>query len=206
MTVDTAIFDPNYGAVKDVPSETIRGGMRIIIDSVQLGVNVAAMSLINLSLQIRNEQKIDESLRRLLEDVTQMLSTMGTFIAPVVLGVVTSLQKIILSSITSNCSSQAGSSASTAAAASSLGGIGGGGISSLFCNINQSQVISPGQFTFLLGIYVIEVVILLTYFNSQIEDTNNPLATFTSIAKALPIAIVVYAATSYLASNALSFA
>lgn len=208
MTVDAAIFDPNFGAVRDVPSEIIRSGMRIIVDSVQLGVNVAATSLINLSMQLRNSQKIDESLRRLLEDVTQMLKTMGTFIAPIVLGVVTSLQKIILSSISSNCSVQSASSpAQSAVAGSSLSGLGSASnISQLFCNINPAQVVSPGTFMLLIGIYVIEVVIILAYFNSQIEDTNNPLHTYTSIAYSLPIAIAIFVITSYIATTALNIA
>ncbi len=208
MTIDAAIFDPNFGAVREIPSEIIRGGMRVIIDSVQLGVNVAAISLINLSMQLRNSQKIDESLRRLLEDVTQMLKTMGTFIAPIVLGVVTSLQKIILNSISSNCSTSAASSASQAAVSNSgISGLGGASsISQLFCNINPAQVVSPGTFMLLIGIYVIEVVIILAYFNSQIEDTNNPLHTYTSIAYSLPIAIIIFVITSYIATTALSFA
>ncbi len=202
MTVDNAIFDPNYGAVRDVPSEVIRGGMRIMVDSVQLGVNVAATSLISLAMQIRNAQKIDEMLRRLLEDVTTMLSTMGTFIAPIVLGVVTSLQKIILNSLTANCGGDAASQLPTNVP--SIGGLGGGGISQVFCNIDPKTVVHPGEFTLVLGIYVIEVVILLTYFNAQVEDANNPLHTYVRIATSLPIAIVIYCAVAYFASTALA--
>ena len=58
MTLDAAIFDKNYGAIKFLPSDVIQSGMRLMVDSVQLGVNVAARSLINLSLQIRNTQKL----------------------------------------------------------------------------------------------------------------------------------------------------
>ncbi|OIO26124.1 hypothetical protein AUJ14_02800, partial [Candidatus Micrarchaeota archaeon CG1_02_55_22] len=52
MTLDKALFDPTFGSMRDIPSEMIRSGMRILADSVQLGVNVAAMSLINLAMQV----------------------------------------------------------------------------------------------------------------------------------------------------------
>ncbi len=206
MTIDAAIFDSNYGAVRDMPSETIRGGMRILVDSVQLGVNVAALSLINLAMQIRNAQKIDQMLRHLLEDVTTMLKTMGTFIAPIVLAVVTSLQRVILGSLTSNCGEQSagaiGQGATNVPGVS--GSLGGSGISSVFCNIDPASAVSPGEFTLVMGVYVIEVVILLTYFNAQIEDSNNKLHTMMSVAMALPIAAILFSIVAYFASTFLS--
>ncbi|MFH0974126.1 MAG: type II secretion system F family protein, partial [Candidatus Micrarchaeota archaeon] len=99
MTLDAAIFDETFGAMRNLPSRVIASGMRFLADSVELGVNVAARSLITLSLQMRNAKKIDESLKRLLEDVTTMLKTMATFVAPIVLAVVSAMQKMILSSI-----------------------------------------------------------------------------------------------------------
>jgi hypothetical protein len=206
MTIDAAIFDSNYGAVRDVPSETIRGGMRILVDSVQLGVNVAAISLINLAMQIRNAQKIDTMLRRLLEDVTTMLKTMGTFIAPIVLAVVTSLQRVILTSLTSNCGDQsAGAVANGATSVPGVSGsLGGSGISSVFCNIDPKSAVSPGEFTLVMGIYVIQVVILLTYFNAQIEDSNNKLHTMMSVAMAVPVAAILFSIVAYFASTFLS--
>lgn len=199
MTLDKALFDPTFGSMRNVPSQMMRSGMRILTDSVQLGVNVAAMSLINLAMQIRNAQKIDNMLRELLSDVTTMLKTMGTFIAPIVLAVVTSLQKVILNSMTSNCPDSA-----TTAAAGGSSALGGGGIASTFCNIDPASAVAPGEFTLVMGIYVIEIVILLSYFNAQIEDTNNELHQYMSIASALPIAVIVFSVVSYLAASFLA--
>ncbi len=204
MTLDSAIFDPTFGAVANVPSEVIRGGMRVMCDSVQLGVNVAATALINMAMQIRNQQKIDEMLKRLLEDVTTMLGTMGTFIAPIVLAVVTTLQRIIIGALTGNCPEKgaeaaAGALSSAGSAASGLGG--GAGMSQMFCNIDPAKVVSPGEFTLVMGIYVIEIVVLLAYFNSQVEDTHNNLAAWMRVAYSLPVAITVFCVTAYFAGS-----
>ncbi|MCX6767542.1 MAG: hypothetical protein NTY90_02310 [Candidatus Micrarchaeota archaeon] len=192
MTLDAAIFDPTFGAVKNVPSQVIRGGMSVLVDSVQLGVNVAAKSLMSLSLQLRNAQKIDESLRHLLEDVTVMLSTMATFIAPVVLAVVSSMQQMIINSISS---AAAGSTEQA-----QVPGM-GGGMTSMFSH--KPDTADPATFALIMGVYVIEIVFMLIYFNSQVEDTHNPLHTYVSIAKALPMAAILYCVTLFVTSMAI---
>ncbi len=203
MTIDDAIFNPNFGALKNLPSKTLENGMRITVDSIGLGVNVAAKSLIGLALQLRNSEKIDMLLRNLLSSVTSMLKTMGTFIAPIVLGVVTSLQGVIVNALSSNCANAPSAQTSPPGAA----GFGGGesNLSSLFCKSGSEASAStdPATFTFIMGLYVIEVVIILTYFNSQVEDSNNKLHTYMEIAKALPVATILFSLVAYFAGGAI---
>ena len=52
-----------------------------------------------------------------------------------------------------------------------------------------------------MGVYVIEVVILLTYFNSQIEDPKNKLYSAISISKALPVATILFALVAFFAAS-----
>ncbi|MFH0835605.1 MAG: hypothetical protein V1834_00390, partial [Candidatus Micrarchaeota archaeon] len=72
---------------------------------------------------------------------------------------------------------------------------------SAFCSSGKSTTADPATFVLIMGIYVIEVVALLTYFNSQVEDTNNKLHTFTSIGKTLPIAAILFSLVVYFAST-----
>jgi len=195
MTLDAAIFDETFGAMKDVPSRTISGGMRFLADSVELGVNVASKSLINLAVQLRNAQKIDEALRKLLEDVTVMLGTMAIFVAPIVLGVVSSMQRMIMNSLASTAPGE------SVAPTANLPGVNVAGLTDVFKSEALKQTADPTTFIFIMGIYVIEVVALLTYFNSQIEDTRNKLHTWTSIAKALPIAVGLYCIVVYVTGS-----
>ncbi|MFH0923065.1 MAG: type II secretion system F family protein [Candidatus Micrarchaeota archaeon] len=195
MTLDAAIFDETYGAMKDMPSRTIFGGMRFLSDSVELGVNVASKSLINLAVQLRNAQKIDEALRKMLEDVTVMLGTMAIFVAPVVLGVVSSMQRMIMNSLASTTPT---SDVAAATQGITLSGVNVQGLTDVFKSSALSETADPTTFIFIMGIYVVEVVTLLTYFNSQIEDTRNNLHTWTSIAKALPVAIILYCVVVYI--------
>ncbi|MBU1197785.1 type II secretion system F family protein [Candidatus Micrarchaeota archaeon] len=202
LTLEAAVFDRVYGAMRNLPSQTIRSGMRVMVDSVELGVNTAAKALIQLSMQIRNAQKIDESLKKLLSDITMLLNTMATFIAPIVLAVVSSLQTIIINSL----SGLGGTSQlESATGGTRIGGMNFKGLGSVLDTSSiRDNSASPGEFLLIMGIYVIEVVILLTYFNSQIEDSNNKLHTYVSIAKALPVASVIFAVVAYFASSSLS--
>lgn len=202
MTLDAAIFDNTFGALKNIPSDTIRGGMQFLVDSVELGVSVASKSLIALSLQLRNTQKIDESLKKLLQDVTSILATISAFVAPIVLGVVSSMQKIILSSL-ANTAGASGleQGASNAISGSSSFAPSFSSLSNMFQSTALQNTAETSAFTLILGIYVIEITFLLTYFNAQIEDTNNKLHAYTTIAKTLPIAVALYCLTVYITST-----
>lgn len=196
MTLENAISDPVFGATKNLPSQVIRGGLNVLVNSVQLGVNVAAKSLMSLAIQLRNAQKIDEMLRKLLEDVTVMLKSMATFVAPIVLAVIASMQRLIISSLSSIAPVGANE---TLTGTTGFGGM--GGLTKMFSAEVAKNAADPATFMLIIGVYTIEVVAVLTYFNSQIEDTNNKLHTYVSIAYALPIAAILFCATSYIASS-----
>ena len=101
MPLEQAVFDKRYGALKDIPSNTINVSMKLLVDSVQLGVNVAARTMIALSIQLSNSQKVTNNLKVLVSDITGMMKTMSLFVAPIVLGITTSLQKIVIITLSS---------------------------------------------------------------------------------------------------------
>jgi len=195
MTLDGAIFDETFGALANLPSRTLASGMRFLVDSVTLGVNVASRSLISLALQMRNAQKIDDSLRKLLEDVTTMLKTMATFVAPVVLAVVSAMQRMIINSMSSNAASDT----------QQMQGVSGFSMPTAFSSPEAAKASAdPATFTLIMGVYVIQVVALLCYFNSEIDDPHNGLAARLAIAQALPLATLLFFVTAYVTGSFLA--
>jgi hypothetical protein len=207
MPLETAVFDPTYGALKYNPSKIIRSSMQLLVDSVNLGVNVAARSLISLSLQLSNSEKVSKMLSTLVSDITSMMKTMAVFIAPVVLGITTSLQRIVMLvlgniatqntlqstsidlSFLTQTSSELGQYVNLETAktfSSSITQIG-----SLITPEAIAKIVSPSQFILIVTVYVIELVIILMYFTTKIEEDNEVLARV-NIAKALPIAVTVF--------------
>jgi hypothetical protein len=62
-----------------------------------------------------------------------------------------------------------------------------------------SNLASPGIFIAIIAIYVIEIVVIMTYFNTKIEEDNDTLFKI-NLAKALPVAVLVFI-VSVIASN-----
>lgn len=195
MTAEGALFDPTYGSLKDVPSDEIRGAMRIVVDSITLGVQQAARALISLSLQLRDSMKVKERIRTLLEEITAMMKSIAFLIAPLVLGITSALQKIIVNALKAVGEQQSlgGSTAGTTVPSLPI---------SSFGDVSQLQGI-PDATTFLLiiALYVIEVTLILIYFTSKIEEGDNNLALKINIAKSLPIATALFFFAAWLASQ-----
>ncbi|MBN1941044.1 MAG: hypothetical protein JW772_02575 [Candidatus Diapherotrites archaeon] len=195
MPLEQAVFDKNYGALKNLPSNVIQSSMKILVDSVGLGVNVAARTLISLSLQLSNAQKVNKMLSDLIADVVSMMKTMVIFIAPIVLGVTTSLQKVVMLTLAGIASS---------GALEQVGGAGDvdTGFSVPLQGISFeafSEMVTPVGFLIIVTIYVIELVVIMSYFTTKIEEDNDLLVRL-NIAKALPVAVIVFL-VAVLASN-----
>lgn len=191
MPLESAVFDPVAGSVSRIPSTIIKGSMKMLVDSVQLGVNVAARTLISLSIQLQNAEKVNNSLKVLVSDVTGTMKTMTLFIAPIVLGITTSLQRVVIVTISSIASSNLGSSLSSlegTAAGSSFSGLSASGFISPEAIAN---IASPTQFILIVALYIVELVMIMTYFTTKIEEDNNLLVKL-NIATFMPIAVTMF--------------
>jgi len=193
MTVDTALFDSVYGALRYVPSKSIKNSMRILIDSIQLGVQQGSKALIGLSLQLADAEKIKKKVKDLLSEITIMMTTIAFFVGPIVLGITTALQKIVISSLSSlsGVSSMGGSQAYM----TDLPLISFGAEEAL------AGIPSPPVFLCIIAIYVLEVTLILTYFTSRIQEGNNDLSLKMAIASSLPISMLLFFISAFVAST-----
>jgi len=193
LTVEGALFDPVYGSLKHVPSALITGSFRLIIDSMKLGVQQAARALVSLSLQLRDSQKIKEKIRVLLEEITSMMKSIAFFIGPLVLGITTALQKIIIDAI----------SASVGQTSELSGGYGTSVQTMTLCKSQEalSSIPSSKVFLIIIAIYVIEVTLILLFFTSKIEEGDNDLSMKMNIARSLPIAVFLFFISAFFAAK-----
>ncbi len=191
MPLEAAIFDPNYGSLKNLPSKTIQTGMRIMVDSVGLGVNVAARTLISLSLQLTNNEKVNQTLKTLISDTTSMMRTMAVFIVPVVLGVTTALQKIVMLTLATIQSSSMKQTLDALKNSDLPGGLSGMTTGFSMDATQFGSIVKPWQFLLIVAMYVIELVIIMVFFTTKIEEDNKLLFSI-NLAKALPIAVAIF--------------
>ncbi|MEM3412232.1 MAG: hypothetical protein QW735_00840 [archaeon] len=188
MTVQSAFFDPAYGSLREVYSDFIKNSFRIVLDAASLGVQQAAKALISLSLQIKDLRKLQTKIKNMLEEITAMMKSIAFLIAPLVLGITGSMQKLIIQSLSGLSAQQTGIKMKNIPGFFSIG------------KFEVSQLPSVEFFIILLGIYVVEITLLLTYFTSKIEEGENDLALKINIAKTLPISVILFLAATYFSS------
>ncbi|MAG02861.1 hypothetical protein CMI42_05985 [Candidatus Pacearchaeota archaeon] len=177
MGIEGAIFDPRRGALIYYPSNLIATSMRILIESVKKGLKVAAQSLMSISEYVRNMQKINERLKDLLADVVSDMRSNMTFLAPLLAGIVVGLSSMITGILgrLKVLSDLGGEGA--------LAGIGGvGNITNLF---DITNMISPYFMQLSIGIYIIEVIFILTGALVVIDSGEDKLRRTSDIAKNL---------------------
>lgn len=208
LNLRASLFDPNYGALKNNPSRLINSAMLLVVDSVQLGVSVAAKTLMSYSMQLRNTDEVSKMLSNLIADITGTLNSMAKYIAPIILGITTALQRIVMSTLNSIASSNVMEDMDKM-----VQGI-GDGVSAIGGNLNTSSISGLGTsidptniakfadsttFLIIVAIYVIQIVIIIVYFTTMIEQENSIL-TKVRIAQTLPVATILFILTTILAN------
>lgn len=189
MPLEDAFFDADYGSLKDNASTIIRSSVRLMVDSVNLGVTVAARTLISLSSQLSNSEKVNQNLKVLVSDVTGTMRIMALFIGPMILGITTGLQRvvmIVLAQVISNAPSTAATTTGTAAD-SFLN-------ASLVSRLDPeafAQLVSPLEFQLIIAIYLVEIVLVLIFFTTKIEEDNDILFQM-NLSRGVFIAMTVY--------------
>jgi hypothetical protein len=208
LSLENAIFDPIYGSMKNIPSKTLETAMRLLVDSVNLGVEVASRTLMSLSLQMENMDKVNKSLKDMVSDVTATMTTMAIFIGPMVLGITVALQKVVMTTLANVVSDPTFENAS-ALDNSSIGEIAGGSsminVDSLFkIDATTFQTFAtPTIFFIIIAIYVIEIVVILLYFTTKIKEDNDLLFKI-NLATSLPIAVAVFVITVVVSNTAIT--
>ncbi|MFA5763592.1 MAG: hypothetical protein WC915_02165 [archaeon] len=199
LPLEGAVFDPIYGSMKGIPSKTLRTAMQLLVDSVSLGVEVASRTLMSLSLQMENMDKVNKSLKDLVSEVSSTMMTMAIFIGPIVLGITVSLQKVVMMTLAGVVTDPALEAAKELDLSQIAGSSGVGvDIGSLFNVSIESfqQFASPLTFLMIISIYVIEIVIIMIYFTTKVEEDNDLLFKI-NLARYLPIAVIIFVVTAF---------
>jgi len=158
MGVKEAIFNPKTGALVKFPSNVIESSMKVLIESSRKGPKVAAQALMNVSRYIKEIHKVDERLKDLMADIISSMKSQINFMTPAISGIVigiTSMISTILGSL--------GGQMKKLTAAEGGGQI--GGVAGLF-----GDGIPTYFFQIVVGLYVVQIVYVLTILGNGIEN------------------------------------
>lgn len=193
MSVEKAIFDPKRGAMVFYPSDLIATSMKVLIESSKKGLHIAAVSLISISEYVKNIQKISERLRDMLAEIISDMQSNMTFLAPLLAGIVIGLAAMI-TSILSKLNIMQSLGESTAL---------GFNLNDLLDIFNFKEMIPPYYLQIIVGIYLIQIIFILTKTLVIIDSGEDKLEATNKTGKNLEIGIMLYFVTALVATLAL---
>jgi len=195
MSVEKAIFDKNRGAIRFFPSNLIKTSMRVLIESSKKGLKIAAVSLMSISEYIKNSNKITTRLKDLLAEITSDMKSNMTFLAPLLSGIVVGLAAMITSILGML---DVGSLASSTNLGALGNFFGSGGI------FQYKDMIPPYFLQISVGIYLIEVIFILTSTLVTINSGEDPLERTSKIGINLKRGMGLYFVVAFISVLALS--
>ncbi|MFH1503541.1 MAG: hypothetical protein ABIE36_02700 [Candidatus Diapherotrites archaeon] len=193
MSVEKAIFDSRRGTLLYYPSDLIATSMRVLIESSKKGLKIAAVSLMSISEYIKNIQKITLRLKDMLAEVVSEMKSNMTFLAPLLSGIVIGLALMITSILSKlDLSKLTGAGVSNFGFLEKMGEI-----------FPLEKMIPPYYLQLSIGIYLIQVIFILTGTLVTIDSGEDKLEKTSKIGENLKKGMVFYFITALIASLAL---
>jgi len=190
MSLEKAIFDNKSGAAIYYPSALISTSMKILIESVKKGLQVAARSLMSISDYIKNIQKINQRLKDLLAEIVSDMKSNMTFLAPLLAGIVVGLATMIMTILIKIQSLQI-MQTQDAELTGSMTNL--AGITKLF---NAAEMVPPYFLQMSIGLYIIEIIFILTIALVTVDAGKDTLKEKYEISRNLKKGFLLYLATA----------
>jgi hypothetical protein len=186
LSVQDAIFNPKTGALIYFPSNLIESSMKVLVESVKKGPKIAAQALTNISRYIKEIHKVNERLKDLLAEIISSMKSQIKFLAPAISGIVVGITAMITSII--------GNLGPLLKKATEGGGEGGAGMS------NMSDLFGDGiptyHFQIVIGLYVIEMIYIMTIITNGIENGSDKLSERYNLGKNMMKSVIMYSIIS----------
>ena len=195
MSVESAVFDDKRGALVYYPSDLIATSMKILVESAKKGLAIAALSLISISEYVKNISKITDRLRDMLAEIISDMKSNMTFLAPLLSGVVVGLAAMITGILNKLGLSQLGGGQAIA---------GAGNLDAIRNIFDMTKMIPPYLLQIIVGIYIVEIIFILTGTLVVIDSGEDKLEKTNKIGINLKKGVTLYVVTALLAIIALS--
>lgn len=180
MSLSGAFFDPIGGTLAEVRSGRLRSLVRLFLNSLERGCEVAAQVLINSVNYLARIENVRKEMRRHLAKPLVAALSVGVFVAPLVCGIAVCLQEVIQKG-------QEKALGSLRAVEELTGQVELGAYFRLYSSGLQSD-----HLELLLGIYVILLSALLTRFVVSLREGEDPVHLKLSVAKVCLFSVTVF--------------
>ncbi len=186
MTFEEALFDKEYGAIWHYPSTMIRSVMKTVIESAEKSVRLASLSMLTISRYLKGVHVVKEEITEILGETTTSMRFLGFFLAPLVAGVTLTMAVVMIQIMTSL-------STATAKLSATATGLPTQGVP--FLGLGQADPISPVAFQLVVGLYMIEIIMLLSFFVNKIEYGEDEIGLRSTLFKMMVVGVFMYVAS-----------
>jgi hypothetical protein len=184
MGLNDAIFNKERGAIIYFPSKLIESSMKVLIESSKKGPEVVSKSLISISVYADRIHKVGERLKDLLADITSSMQAQSSFLAPMIAGIVIGVSSMVVSIINKLGEQFKQATLSDTEGVGNLGG--------LVQILRIEDVVPSFHFQLVVGIYILQIVIILTILRNAIENNDDKIIRKFEIGKNLFFSMILY--------------
>jgi hypothetical protein len=182
FTFEQALFDDQYGSLLFYPSKLIRNIMTAVVDTAKRGVRFASESMLRIAKYLKNIRETQEYIKDLLEETSSSMKFQAYMLTPLILGLIVSMADIIILVL-----GKLGQYLDSMGASESLG-VGNFAMSFGF----SESSISPEIFQLIIGVYLLEIIIILAMFLTKVNYGENKAQQWYTASKMLMIGMIFY--------------
>ena len=180
-----SMFNSDYGSLKDVHSDRIKAIMRLFVEGIQKSQKAVSISIIRIADHLKELQSVEKKINDTLFELTSTLRSTVAVFAPLIGGITLSITKLI-SNILNDLSGKISTFSDFSTSSQSL---------SSMTNTFSIDNIRTEYFVLVIGIYILELVFLLTRFTNGIDEGDDKASYMYSLGKVLPISIMIFSLT-----------
>lgn len=186
---ERAVFDDNEGAIQNYPSNILRNAMNMLADSSAKGPNIAAENLRRVNDYIKNQKKVEETIRRLLDETVSQMQIQAKFIAPVITGAAGAMALLIVQTLYIIAERLRELQESLMVGQQSNSG---GFADQIALIKNLDSALPPTLILLIVSLYLVEVSLILAYFMNGIENGFDEISRDMQISKTLIYSTTVF--------------
>jgi len=158
--------------------------MKALVETARKGPSIVSSSLMTISNYAKKIKSVNERLKDLLADILSSMTSQISFLTPMIAGIVVGVGSMVTSIINRLGEQFANVSATGGEALGNLGAI---------ANILRIEDVIPTyHFQIIVGIYVIQITIILTILSTNIERGIDKTTTRNRISKNLMKGVGLY--------------
>jgi len=184
-----ALFDEKFGSLRHVYSDRIRAIMRLFVEGVKKSYEAAGVAIVKIADHLKQLQEVEKGIKNSLGVLTSTLRSTACIFAPLIAGVTLGITKLITSV---------------------LEGINWGeienataGNADIWSGISKPVTQSPEYFVLVVGIYIIQLIFLLTRFANGIDEGDDKIEYMYTLGKSMPTAVAFFSTVTIISMNVL---